>query len=120
MRVPARNSWIRPSDHLLMSETGDRRFDVAFLAAAGAELVDIAGPWGVFEYSLTPATGRSPFSLSLVAATNEPLVLSGGMRVIPERTFADCTRPDIVVVPAIGIEFTHELELTRDLGHGLV
>ncbi len=80
----------------------DRQFAVAVVVDQGAELVDMAGPWGVFEYARSSHTGRSPFRLSLVAATVEPLVLSGGMRVVPDRTFAECVRPDIVVVPAMG------------------
>ena len=87
----------------------DRQFDVAFVVAPGAELVDIAGPWGVFEYTTSPASGRSPFTLSLVAATTDPIGLSGGMRVTPQRTFADTSSPDIVVVPAVGVEFSDEL-----------
>lgn len=75
---------------------------MVFVVDQGAELVDIAGPWGVFEYATSPATGRSWFDLSMVAATTEPLVLSGGMRVIPDRTFAGCREPDIVVIPALG------------------
>ena len=80
----------------------ERQFDVAVVVDQGAELVDIAGPWGVFEYARSSHTGRSPFRLSLVAATVEPLVLSGGMRVVPDRTFSECPHPDIVVVPAMG------------------
>jgi putative intracellular protease/amidase len=97
------------SDMSRVSENKDRQIDVAFVVAPGAELVDIAGPWGVFEYSTSPASGRSPFALSLVAATTEPLALSGGMRVVPERTFADCPSPDLVVVPAIGVDFPDAL-----------
>ena len=92
-----------------MTNNDDQQFDVAFVVGSGAELVDIAGPWGVFEYSTTPNTGRSPFTLSLVAATSEPLALAGGMRVIPTRTFSTAGSPDIVVVPAIGVEFSDEL-----------
>lgn len=92
-----------------MSEAQNRQFDVAFVAGAGAELVDIAGPWGVFEYATSPHTGRSPFTLSLVAATSEPVTLSGGMLVIPTRTFSEASNPDIVVVPAIGVEFSNDL-----------
>jgi transcriptional regulator GlxA family with amidase domain/YHS domain-containing protein len=92
-----------------MTDMHDRLFNVAFVVAPGAELVDIAGPWGVFEYSTSPTTGRSPFALSLVAATNEPLMLSGGMRVTPQHTFSDVGSPDIVVVPAIGVEFSDDL-----------
>lgn len=80
------------------------QFDVVFVVASGAELVDVAGPWGVFEYATSATTGRSLFALSLVAATTEPVVLSGGMRVVPDCTFAECDRPDIVVVPAMGLD----------------
>ena len=96
------NEQARPTTN----ETASREsFDVAFVVAPGAELVDIAGPWGVFEYTTSSVTGRSPFNLSLVAATTEPIVLSGGMRVVPQRTFAEFATPDIVVVPAIGVQF---------------
>lgn len=89
-----------------------RPFDVAFVVAPGAELVDIAGPWGVFEYAAPAAAGGgSPFALSLVAATTEPVALSGGMRVQPARTFADCGRPDLVVVPAMGMDSVDEVLL---------
>ncbi len=83
-------------------------YDVAFVVAPGAELVDIAGPWGVFEYATSPTDGRSPFALSLVAETTEPLVLSGGMRVVPNSSFAECRQPDIVVVPAMGLDTVGE------------
>lgn len=90
-------------------EATERMFDVVFVVDAGAELVDIAGPWGVFEYTVSPTTGRSSFALSLVAASREPLTLSGGMKVVPDHTFAECRRPDIVVVPAMGSEADDEL-----------
>ncbi len=89
--------------------TRTRQFQVAFVVDAGAELVDIAGPWGVFEYATSETTGHSPFVLSLVAESSEPLVLSGGMRVVPDRTFAECGQPDIVVVPAMASEANDEL-----------
>jgi transcriptional regulator GlxA family with amidase domain/YHS domain-containing protein len=92
-----------------MTARTDRQLDVAFVVAHGAELVDIAGPWGVFEYTTSPTTGRSPFTLSLVAETTDPLMLSGGMRVVPERTFTNSPTPDIVVVPAVGVEFSDAL-----------
>ena len=92
-----------------MTDRTDRQLDVAFVVAPGAELVDIAGPWGVFEYTTSPTTGQSPFALSVVAETTDPIVLSGGMRVVPEHTFTSCPTPDIVVVPAIGVEFSDGL-----------
>jgi transcriptional regulator GlxA family with amidase domain/YHS domain-containing protein len=97
-----------PSDRT--NEHDDQRtYEVAFVVTPGAELVDIAGPWGVFEYATSLHTGRTPFNLMLVAATTDPIGLSGGMRVVPQRTFADCTAPDIVVVPALSTEQDEEL-----------
>ncbi len=101
-----------------MTARTDQQLDVAFVVAPGAELVDIAGPWGVFEYTTSPTTGRSPFALSVVAETTDPLVLSGGMRVVPEQTFTSCRTPDIVVVPAIGVEFSDGLLDWLRASHG--
>ncbi|HMR94349.1 MAG TPA: DJ-1/PfpI family protein [Microthrixaceae bacterium] len=101
-----------------MTARTNRQLEVAFVVAPGAELVDIAGPWGVFEYTTSPTTGRSPFALSVVAETADPLKLSGGMRVVPGHTFTNCRTPDIVVVPAIGVEFSDGLLDWLRASHG--
>ncbi len=46
-------------------------------------------------------TGRKPFKLYTVAATKEPVEVSGGMTVVPNHTFADAPVPDVIVVPAL-------------------
>lgn len=74
---------------------------VAFLIAPTAEVVDFAGPWGVFEYVTIGETYRKPFMLYTVAASREPVVVSGGMTVTPDHGFADAPAPDVVVVPAM-------------------
>lgn len=88
--------------------TESRRYDVAFVVAPAAELVDIVGPWGVFEHVRPPANAPSPFRLITVAASKEPLRLSGGMTVTPDATFAETRRPDVVVVPAMPDESVTE------------
>lgn len=87
----------------------DRQLSVAFVVAPGAELIDIAGPWGVFEYTTSATTGQSPFALSLVAESSDPLPLSGGIQVVPNQTLSSYQNPDIVVIPAIGVEFSDGL-----------
>jgi transcriptional regulator GlxA family with amidase domain len=72
---------------------------VAFLISPGTELVDLAGPWGVFEY-VHLADGRNPFTLYTVAATTEPVRISAGMVLVPGHDLASAPPPDIVVVPA--------------------
>ena len=77
---------------------------VAFLISAGAEVVDFAGPWGVFEYVSVGAERRNPFKLYTVAASKHPVEVSGGMTLVPDHTFADAPAPKVVVVPALSLE----------------
>src|SRR5690242_2735004 len=84
---------------LRVPASGDIR--AAFLISFGAEVVDFAGPWGVFEYVNTAEAGRNPFKLYTVAASKDPVAVSGGMTVMPDHTYADAPRPNIVVVPAM-------------------
>ncbi|BCJ59592.1 DJ-1/PfpI family protein [Micromonospora endophytica] len=73
---------------------------VAFLISPQAELVDFAGPWGVFEYVQLDG-GHNPFTLYTVAATTEPVRISGGMVLVPGHDVESAPTPDIVVVPAM-------------------
>jgi len=77
---------------------------VAFLLSAGAEVVDFAGPWGVFEYAFTGTDTHRPFKLYTVAATKDPVAVSGGLVVVPKYMFADAPAPDVVVVPALDLD----------------
>ncbi|WP_426745454.1 DJ-1/PfpI family protein [Myxococcus faecalis] len=74
---------------------------VAFVLAAGAEVVDFTGPWGVFEYVTVPGGSGSPYKLFTVADATRPLKVSGGLTVVPDFSFANAPMPDVVVVPAI-------------------
>lgn len=77
---------------------------VAFVIDAGAEVVDFAGPWGVFEYAHVEGREDSPFQLFIVAESKQPLKVSGGMTVVPDYTFSDAPAPKLVVIPALGGE----------------
>lgn len=74
---------------------------VAFVVAAGAELVDFAGPWGVFEYVYLAEEGTNPFELYTVAGSTSPIKISGGMTIVPDHTFASAPQPKVIVVPAL-------------------
>ncbi|MEQ1591708.1 MAG: DJ-1/PfpI family protein [Thiobacillaceae bacterium] len=79
---------------------------VAFLISPGAEVVDFAGPWGVFEYVSIPdgEQMRQPFKLYTVAASTAPVKVSGGMTIVPDYSFADTPAPDVIVIPAMDTE----------------
>jgi transcriptional regulator GlxA family with amidase domain/YHS domain-containing protein len=78
--------------------------NVAFLISPDAEVVDFAGPWGVFEYVFIGDDSRRPFKLYTVAASRDPIKVSGGMTVVPNHSFADAPAPNVVVVPAMNTE----------------
>jgi transcriptional regulator GlxA family with amidase domain len=74
----------------------------AFLIGPGAEVVDFAGPWGVFEFVRLGDDRRKPFELYTVAAAPGPVRVSGGMTIVPDYDLGNAPVPDIVVVPAMG------------------
>lgn len=71
---------------------------VAFLLSQGATVIDFAGPWEVFQD--VNVDGRYAYDTFTVAPTLEPIVTSGGMKVLPNHAFADAPDPAIVVIPA--------------------
>jgi transcriptional regulator GlxA family with amidase domain len=67
------------------------------------EVLDFCGPFEVFSVTrLDPAKRReepSPFDVFLVAETADPVITTGGMKVMPAHGFATCPRLDLLVVP---------------------
>jgi transcriptional regulator GlxA family with amidase domain len=80
----------------LSATTGPAK--VAFLLSDGATIIDFCGPWEVFQD--VTVNGRSAYDTYTVAASLEPVVTSGGMKVLPNHSFADAPEPAIVVIPA--------------------
>lgn len=81
-----------------------RPITVAVVISPGAEIVDVAGPWGVFEYVLLDGAEGCAFDLCTVAATPDPVPMSGGMTLVPSHDVSTAPAPDIVVVPALDTE----------------
>ncbi len=73
---------------------------VAFLLSDGAVMIDFSGPWEVFQDVNVPGRAGAPFSLYTVAATAKPIHASGGMKIVPDYTFANAPAPKILVIPA--------------------
>jgi transcriptional regulator GlxA family with amidase domain len=67
------------------------------------EVLDFCGPFEVFSVVRLNEEKRreelSPFEVLLVAEKNGPVITTGGMKVIPDHTFENCPRLDILVVP---------------------
>jgi transcriptional regulator GlxA family with amidase domain len=71
---------------------------VAFVLTEGANVIDMAGPWEVFQDTMVG--DRMPFQLFTVGESNAPVTMTGGLRVMPNHTFAEAPHPDIVVIGA--------------------
>jgi putative intracellular protease/amidase/YHS domain-containing protein len=76
--------------------------NVAFVISKGAVLIDFAGPWEVFQDATIPGRGMmdSAFNLYTVAEALGPIVVSGGLQIVPTYTFQTAPAPQIIVIPA--------------------
>jgi len=81
----------RQSEEETMSE-----FTVGIVLFEGAEELDWAGPWEVFSMA---AMGRDDLTVVTIAQTAEPVRCAKGLRVLPDHTFEDCPKLDLVLVP---------------------
>jgi transcriptional regulator GlxA family with amidase domain len=101
------------------------KIPVAFAISEGVTVIDFAGPWEVFQDVHVRERGtlmaeQMPFELFTVSEKTEPLAGSGGLKLVPDYTFASAPQPKVVVVPAQrGSEALHqwlrEIAKTADL-----
>src|SRR5215813_13096012 len=81
------------------------KIPVAFIIGRGAEAIDVFGPWVAFQFAFRlPSPGMSMedlelFQLYTVADRKDPVRVSGGMRILPDYTYADAPEPKVVVIP---------------------
>jgi transcriptional regulator GlxA family with amidase domain len=78
---------------------------VAVAISEGVTVIDFAGPWEVFQDVWIQSRGANmeeqmPFQLFTVSEKAEPVIGSGGLKLVPDYTFANTPSPKIVVVPA--------------------
>jgi transcriptional regulator GlxA family with amidase domain len=82
------------------------KHNVGILVFDEVEVLDFAGPYEVFSRTrLAPGVEsrrsleQAPFHVFTVARSSEPFNATGGLRVIPDHSFATAPRIDILVVP---------------------
>lgn len=77
---------------------------VAMLISSGVNVIDLSGPWGVFESVMIGNGGHEthqmPFKLFTVSDTTEIVTSGSGLKVKPDYTFANMPAPKVVVIPA--------------------
>ena len=90
------------------------KIPIAFAISEGATVIDFAGPWEVFQDVHVRDRGKDmdeqmPFELFTVAEKIETITGSGGLKLVPDYTFATAPQPKVVVVPAQrGSQALHE------------
>ena len=70
---------------------------VAMVISQGVNVIDLSGPWGVFESVQVPGSGFELFTVS----DKQELVSSGtGLQLMPGYTYENAPAPRVVVIPA--------------------
>src|SRR5215510_7403777 len=79
------------------------RKQVGIVVYEAIEVLDFCGPFEVFSLTRLDEEKRreesSPFQVFLVAETKQPIVATGGMKVLPDFDLNDCPELDVLVVP---------------------
>ena len=106
------------SHKLVVPEKG--KIHVAFIITDGAVMIDFAGPWEVFQDVHIPSRGsrmedQMIFDLYTVSDSKSPIRISDGMKIVPDYTFQDAPKPQIVVVPAQNGESPKMMEWIRKM-----
>src|SRR5262249_24868838 len=80
-----------------------KRIRTGILIFPDVEVLDFCGPFEVFSVPRLNEEKRfeepSPFDVSVVAEREGVVVTTGGLRVIPNYTLANCPPLDLLVVP---------------------
>jgi transcriptional regulator GlxA family with amidase domain len=95
-------AMLTPQAHAetVLTPPASRPIRVAFVLSEGATVIDLTGPWEVFQDADAPM----PFDLYTVASSKAPIRTSGngkrGISITPDYAFADAPEPDLIVVGA--------------------
>jgi len=81
------------------AETPTKVRTVAILVFNGMDIQDFAGPADVFFYAGASSGGKAVFRQVVVAKSTNAITSQGFAKIVPNCTFADCPKPDILVIP---------------------
>lgn len=115
--IPGASPNTAPSP-MKLSVPQEGSLPVAFVLGEDAEVLDFTGPLEVFAGAWT-TDSRPLFQPYYVAASLEPVTVGGGMRVVPDYTFANAPAPKVIVIPAMSDDVPAAmLDWIRRMGPG--
>lgn len=86
---------------------------VAFVVGRGANVMDIAGAWEVFQDTMVG--DRAPFHLALISDNKAPFEATGGLTMTPHFSFDDnVEQPNVIVMGAQGEHTPKKIAWIRD------
>jgi transcriptional regulator GlxA family with amidase domain/YHS domain-containing protein len=88
-----------PAEANSLKPPGKGDIPIAFVISEGAVVIDFCGPWEVFR-DVMVSGGDHPFRLYTVSDKTDPIHAGGGMKIVPDFTFANAPAPKVIVVPA--------------------
>lgn len=93
-----------PRQRLAPPAKGER-LRVAFVLSDDAVMIDFVGPWEIFRHVMIPSRGEKMdeqhvFEFYTVSDSRTLIHAADGMQIVPDYTFDDAPKPNIVVVPA--------------------
>jgi transcriptional regulator GlxA family with amidase domain/YHS domain-containing protein len=88
-----------PTDANSLKPPAKGDIPVAFVISEGAVIIDFCGPWEVFRDVNIPGR-EGPFRLYTVSDKTDPITAGGGMKIVPNYTFANAPAPKVIVIPA--------------------
>ena len=72
---------------------------VGLIAFDGVNGIDLAGPMEVFATATALDLTRPGYTMEVVAATLDPVRTEAGLRILPDRPFAEAPDYDTIIVP---------------------
>jgi transcriptional regulator GlxA family with amidase domain len=107
---PRANMHSGPTPLRALKPPANRAINVAFIVSDNLALIDLAGPWEIFGETMFTSKGQPwhggddmimPFNMYTVSDSQKP-ISAGGLRIVPNYTFENAPKPQVIVVPAQG------------------
>jgi transcriptional regulator GlxA family with amidase domain len=89
-----------PPDKAKLTPPASGSIPVAVLISEGVNVIDLSGPWGVFESVMIPNATAAPFALCTVSEKQDIVISGSGLKLMPQYTFDNVPDMKVVVIPA--------------------
>lgn len=90
-----------------------KQWEIGILLFNEVEVLDFAGPFEVFSITNYPGSSIKPFGVKTIAQSREVVRARNGLQVVPDYSFADNPKFDILIVP--GGYGAEEIEINNDV-----